>query len=173
MKTDFVNRRDTKTQREFAERGSLRLCASAVKRMGSWLPDMDLNHDKQIQSLLCYRYTIGQSGVLGKLDSFNSQSSSQTRSDMGGSQFLSVAFSQSRRDYITQPRVARNALPWVDPHQRFSYPEGVSSNQAKLIQRFQRWRIISDPSQGSSLCSQPWAERCNPFGIKKITCSEK
>ncbi len=28
---------------------------------GGWLPDMDLNHDKQIQSLLCYRYTIGQS----------------------------------------------------------------------------------------------------------------
>ena len=28
--------------------------------MMSWLPDMDLNHDKQIQSLLCYRYTIGQ-----------------------------------------------------------------------------------------------------------------
>ena len=29
----------------------------------NWLPDMDLNHDKQIQSLLCYRYTIGQAGV--------------------------------------------------------------------------------------------------------------
>ena len=29
---------------------------------GGWLPDMDLNHDKQIQSLLCYRYTIGQTG---------------------------------------------------------------------------------------------------------------
>jgi hypothetical protein len=28
-----------------------------------WLPDMDLNHDKQIQSLLCYRYTIGQKGA--------------------------------------------------------------------------------------------------------------
>lgn len=28
----------------------------------NWLPDMDLNHDKQIQSLLCYRYTIGQCG---------------------------------------------------------------------------------------------------------------
>ena len=28
--------------------------------MADWLPDMDLNHDKQIQSLLCYRYTIGQ-----------------------------------------------------------------------------------------------------------------
>ena len=25
-----------------------------------WLPDEDLNLDKQIQSLLCYRYTIGQ-----------------------------------------------------------------------------------------------------------------
>jgi hypothetical protein len=29
-----------------------------------WLPDMDLNHDKQIQSLLCYRYTIGQTGFV-------------------------------------------------------------------------------------------------------------
>jgi hypothetical protein len=26
-----------------------------------WLPDMDSNHDKQIQNLLCYRYTIRQS----------------------------------------------------------------------------------------------------------------
>ena len=33
----------------------------------SWLPDMDLNHDKQIQSLLCYRYTIGQAGAGEKL----------------------------------------------------------------------------------------------------------
>jgi hypothetical protein len=31
--------------------------------MEGWLPDMDLNHDKQIQSLLCYRYTIGQAGA--------------------------------------------------------------------------------------------------------------
>ena len=28
-----------------------------------WLPDLDLNQDKQIQSLLCYRYTIGQAGA--------------------------------------------------------------------------------------------------------------
>ena len=26
-----------------------------------WLPDKDLNPDKQNQNLLCYRYTIGQS----------------------------------------------------------------------------------------------------------------
>ena len=35
---------------------------------GCWLPDMDLNHDKQIQSLLCYRYTIGQAGAFKRLD---------------------------------------------------------------------------------------------------------
>ena len=28
---------------------------------------MDLNHDKQIQSLLCYRYTIGQAGAIDRL----------------------------------------------------------------------------------------------------------
>ena len=28
-----------------------------------WLPSMDLNHDKQIQSLLCYRYTTRQSSA--------------------------------------------------------------------------------------------------------------
>src|SRR5207245_3626798 len=45
---------------------------------GDWLPDMDLNHDKQIQSLLCYRYTIGQAGALEKLKSLMNQSSRQT-----------------------------------------------------------------------------------------------
>src|ERR1041385_8331723 len=43
-----------------------------------WLPDMDLNHDKQIQSLLCYRYTIGQAGALNKLEGFTGQSSRHT-----------------------------------------------------------------------------------------------
>ena len=36
--------------------------------MNVWLPDMDLNHDKQIQSLLCYRYTIGQTKGPSLLD---------------------------------------------------------------------------------------------------------
>jgi hypothetical protein len=39
---------------------------------------MDLNHDKQIQSLLCYRYTIGQAGADNNLESFINQSSRQT-----------------------------------------------------------------------------------------------
>lgn len=33
-----------------------------------WLPSMDLNHDKQIQSLLCYRYTTRQSGAQRTLE---------------------------------------------------------------------------------------------------------
>ena len=45
---------------------------------GEWLPDMDLNHDKQIQSLLCYRYTIGQAGASSRLKNFMSESSCQT-----------------------------------------------------------------------------------------------
>ncbi len=36
---------------------------------------MDLNHDKVIQSHLCYRYTIGQTEASGKLMSFTGQSS--------------------------------------------------------------------------------------------------
>jgi hypothetical protein len=42
---------------------------------GSWLPDMDLNHDKQIQSLLCYRYTIGHAGALNSVNLSRGQSS--------------------------------------------------------------------------------------------------
>jgi hypothetical protein len=38
-----------------------------------WLPDVDLNHDKQIQSLLCYRYTIGQDGTV-KLNALKRES---------------------------------------------------------------------------------------------------
>ncbi len=36
----------------------------------NWLPDMDLNHDKQIQNLLCYHYTIGQCASGEKVVSF-------------------------------------------------------------------------------------------------------
>ncbi len=40
-----------------------RPATTSSARLRNWLPDMDLNHDKQIQSLLCYRYTIGQTSV--------------------------------------------------------------------------------------------------------------
>src|SRR2546425_13376553 len=47
---------------------------------GDWLPDMDLNHDKQIQSLLCYRYTIGQAGACSSVYLSPAQSSRRTSS---------------------------------------------------------------------------------------------
>ncbi len=37
-------------------------------RNEAWLPSMDLNHDKQIQSLLCYRYTTRQCRVPKTVD---------------------------------------------------------------------------------------------------------
>ncbi len=39
---------------------------------------MDLNHDKQIQSLLCYRYTIGQCEARRSVGHPPRQSSRQT-----------------------------------------------------------------------------------------------
>ena len=58
--------RNSKTQKNSADRFRLRFwglfAPSAL--VFRWLPDMDLNHDKQIQSLLCYRYTIGQTSAL-------------------------------------------------------------------------------------------------------------
>ena len=60
---------------------------------GNWLPDMDLNHDKQIQSLLCYRYTIGQAGASSRLAGFPGQSSQQTA---GVRADLTTNFSGSR-----------------------------------------------------------------------------
>ena len=47
------------------KKSALRTPHSALEE---WLPDMDLNHDKQIQSLLCYRYTIGQTDVWHRLN---------------------------------------------------------------------------------------------------------
>ena len=57
---------------------------------GEWLPDMDLNHDKQIQSLLCYRYTIGQAGAFDRLKGFIGQSSQQTGSALEESNGFNV-----------------------------------------------------------------------------------
>jgi hypothetical protein len=53
-------------------RSAFRILSSGLE----WLPDMDLNHDKVIQSHLCYRYTIGQVGaassvILSSLESSN------------------------------------------------------------------------------------------------------
>ena len=64
---------------------------------GNWLPDMDLNHDKQIQSLLCYRYTIGQAGALVRLESFSGQSSRQAFINTGLQSGVLLAGQMSNR----------------------------------------------------------------------------
>jgi len=78
--------------------------------LASWLPDMDLNHDKQIQSLLCYRYTIGQAGALDRLESFPSQSSRQTSQPRRGDIFVVTDFKtnpSSVRSDICRPAGAK------------------------------------------------------------------
>jgi hypothetical protein len=65
MKTELTKL----TELGIAGFNSVNFVNSVFKKMGEWLPDMDLNHDKQIQSLLCYRYTIGQDGT-SKLENF-------------------------------------------------------------------------------------------------------
>src|SRR5581483_2775133 len=74
---------------------------------------------------------------------------------------------EPRRGSTTQPRVARNALPWVGPQGSFN-PERVES--ARSHQSYP----APTPSGLSSIFSriprvarsaQPWAERFNPFRI--------
>src|ERR1044072_1168417 len=77
---------------------------------GSWLPDMDLNHDKQIQSLLCYRYTIGQAGACKSVNLSCGQSSHQTEVPEGR-KTIAHDFNRgiaSRKDHKPR-RAGRNA----------------------------------------------------------------
>ena len=75
-----------------------------------WLPDMDLNHDKQIQSLLCYRYTIGQTGAGDNLVSPHPESSGQAPAPWGGREPASV---QLQPGGGFQPSVNVLQLAWA------------------------------------------------------------
>ncbi len=74
-----------------------------------WLPDMDLNHDKQIQSLLCYRYTIGQSGA-SKVELGQRESRRRTRTAP-----CAIGNLLSRRVGLCGPRVIPPSHEHVDP----------------------------------------------------------
>ena len=79
----------------------------------NWLPDMDLNHDKQIQSLLCYRYTIGQSVAFKRLNVFGARSSCQTNQPRRGDIFVvrdSHLVTSSVRSDICRPAGAESSL---------------------------------------------------------------
>ena len=79
-----------------------------------------------------------------------------------------VAIGESQRDSVIQPRVARQALPWVNENKFFN-PNGVVANLAReengmaaTALRLEIWRTMT---QGSS-SSQPWALGRNPVGIR-------
>jgi len=77
---------------------------------------------------------------------------------------------QSQRDCVTQPRVARNELPWVKGPM-IRNPNGV-------VARFYSRGHRPQPFQGCLRCrvrfprvarsSQPWALLRNPFGIQRL-----
>ncbi len=109
---------------------------------------MDLNHDKQIQSLLCYRYTIGQTGAFAKLKGFIDQSSRQTGGGDG----------------------RKNMACGLSPETAFGF--AASSGAAKDI--LPHW--ILSPLRGLAGCESryprltPWAIICRSFGaLSRIT----
>lgn len=92
----------------------------------NWLPDMDLNHDKQIQSLLCYRYTIGQAGAFERLNVLAARSSRQTSQPRRGNIFVvrdSHLKPSSVRSDICRPAGAKSFLFWF--HYKDFAPNGA------------------------------------------------
>ena len=105
----------------------------------NWLPDMDLNHDKVIQSHLCYRYTIGQAGASGKLMSFAPQSRRQT-SVPKGRKIIAHGFN---RGIVSQKRTKprRGDRNLVKP---FCRPFGTRL-VSNFYPRLKPWAILGRP----------------------------
>jgi hypothetical protein len=72
-----------------------------------WLPNMDLNHDKQIQRLLCYRYTIRQMGrqIYGVCAGSQAMGMSELGGDCGGA-------AKRRRNAALRDAVATGEAPF-------------------------------------------------------------
>ena len=105
-----------------------------------WLPDMDLNHDKQIQSLLCYRYTIGQTGAGDNLMSPHLESS---RHSPVPRRACKSAFVQPQRGCGFRPKVGAKRLPWVNgegkvsqPQRGCATPSDIGHNPVGVVQNF-------------------------------------
>ena len=78
---------------------------------------------------------------------------------------------QSQRDCITQPRVARNELPWGRHPGSGPTLKGLHQTLlqfAPMMQPFQGWGGFraGSPRVGPPWSGQPWAERWNPVGIQ-------
>src|SRR5690242_6074582 len=107
---------------------------------GEWLPDMDLNHEKQIQSLLCYRYTSGQTDASGKLENFAGQSSQQAAVPQGRMTIAHGFNRGSMSQKIHKPRRGdRNIRP------AFCRPSGTQF-VSNIYPRLKPWAIFGRPS---------------------------
>jgi hypothetical protein len=74
----------------------------------------------------------------------------------------------SRRDRISQPRVARNELPWVRVRAWLLNSARVAST-AHGVGRCNAFSVEATyrPQPRVARSSQPWAGRCNTFGIEE------
>ena len=72
--------------------------------------------------------------------------------------------SQSQRDCVSQPRVARNVLPWVNMRTEFQPQRGcIGFHRVAATPLGLRINVTPYPKVARS--SQPWAECWNPLGI--------
>jgi hypothetical protein len=117
---------------------------------GEWLPDMDLNHDKQIQSLLCYRYTIGQTDVWHRLGNFAGQSSRQAGSRANGLDGFDVRPHPGPlpRGAGETARISRKLRRYDCNRQRFAIFSTTPTTTSELSTANRRRRML--PLQGES-----------------------
>ena len=106
-----------------------------------WLPDMDLNHDKQIQSLLCYRYTIGQGGAVSRINLSGDQSSCQTAVPEG-QETVAHGFNRGLSiEFVSSPGGTKE-----NPMLRALSPLRGLVQFASVDPRFQPWAAFSPAS---------------------------
>jgi hypothetical protein len=76
---------------------------------------------------------------------------------------------QSQRDCVLQPRVAQNALPWVNRPKKFSTPTGLWRSARQRAATSLGLMASSDRRPKVARSSQPWALRRNPVGIPAMS----
>ena len=108
----------------------------------SWLPDMDLNHDKQIQSLLCYRYTIGQAGAFYRLNGFIGQSSRQTTVPQGREKVAHGFNRGLSAGFVSSPAGTKENAPG-----QFLSPLRGLAGFGTQIPQLKLWAIFGRPAE--------------------------
>ena len=108
--------------------------------LGSWLPDMDLNHDKLLQRQLCYRYTIGHGDAPDTLPALSAQSSQGLTATL---RFTASSYCENTESGVMHvradfPKARRMVLP---------LPRGEGRGEGKNANRTTQYQ---DSSAGSN-----------------------